>query len=161
MLATMSYRQRLVLIVVTLCWLMAACSASSDSPGETAERTLAPAYEKLGRDFGDLIVGRDYQGAYALLAESSGEEISYSEFEQTFKDYRDSMAETLTVKVVPGEAYRKDDADPLLPDAVRDRVEDEFAIQFEPSGEAEGFSAIVWVLMENGEARIAHFFVGD
>ena len=71
------------------------------------------------------------------------------------------MGETLKVKIVPGDPYQKDDPDPLLPDAVRARVEDEFAIHFEPEGNEEGFSAIVWVLMEEGQATIAHFFVGD
>jgi hypothetical protein len=72
------------------------------------------------------------------------------------------MDETLKVKIVPGEPYQKDEPDALLPDAVRDHVEDEFAIHFEPEGaEQEGFSAIVWVLMEGGQAKIAHFFVGD
>jgi len=62
---------------------------------------------------------------------------------------------------VPGDPYKKDEPDPLLPDAVRDSVEDEFAIHFEPEGDEEGFSAIVWVLMDGGQAKIAHFFVGD
>jgi hypothetical protein len=122
---------------------------------------LAPAYEELGRAFGDLIVSRDYEGAYVHIAESIRSEIPYAEFEETFKDYRENVGETLTAKIVPGEPYQKDEADALLPDAVRERVEDEFAIHFEPEGDAEGFSAIVWVLMEGGQAKIAHFFVGD
>jgi hypothetical protein len=158
----MSQLGRLVLTTVTLCCLTAGCSGtSSNSPSGTAERILTPAYEKLGDNFGDLVVARDYQGAYGYIAESSRSEIPYSEFEDAFKAYRDSMDETLTVKVVPGDPYQKTDPDALLPDAVRERVEDEFAIEFELEGSEEGFSAIVWVLMEGGQAKIAHFFVGD
>lgn len=122
---------------------------------------MTSAYAELGRAFGDRIVSRDYQGAYAHLAESSRSEIPYPEFEEAFKSYREGVGAPLKVKIVPGEPYQKDEPDPLLPDAVRERVTDEFAVHFEPEGEEEGFSAIVWVLMEGGKARIAHFYVGD
>jgi hypothetical protein len=157
----MSHLKSLGLATLVLSCLAAGCGATPDSASEPAERTLTPAYEELGRAFGDLIVSRDYEGAYAHIAESSRSEIPYAEFEEAFKGYRESMGETLKVKIVPGEPYQKDDPDALLPDAVRERVEDEFAIHFEPEGDQEGFSAIVWVLMDGGQAKIAHFFVGD
>lgn len=164
MLAPMRHLQSigLGLSALVLSCLTAGCgTTSSDSPSKAAERTLTPAYEELGRAFGDLIVSRDYKGAYVHIAESSHSEISYAEFEETFKEYRDRLGETLKVKIEPGEPYQKDEPDPLLPDAIREHVEDEFAIHFEPEGDEEGFSAIVWVMMEGGQARIVHFFVGD
>ena len=161
MLTPMRHLQSLSLATLVLSCLAAGCTTSTESASEPAERTLTPAYEELGRAFGDLIVSGDYEGAYLHIAESVRAEIPYAEFEETFKHYRDSMDETLNVKIVPGDPYQKDDPDALLPDAVREDVEDEFAIHFEPDGEEEGFSAIVWVLMEGGHARIAHFFVGD
>jgi hypothetical protein len=163
MLTPMSHLKSLVLttLILTSCLAAGCSSTSSDTNSETAARTLAPAYQELGRTFGDLIASGDYESAYVHIAESSRSEIPYSEFEETFKHYRESVGETLKVKVEPGDAYEKDEEDPFLPDAVRERVEDEFAIHFEPEGEEEGFSAIVWVLMEGGQARIAHFFVGD
>lgn len=153
----MSNLKGLVLATLILSWLAAGCGAAS----EPAERTLTPAYEELGNAFGDLIVARNYEAAYMHIAESSRSEIPYAEFEEAFKGYREGMGETLKVKVVPGEPYDKDDPDPLLPDAVRERIEDEFAIHFEPKDDGDGFSAVVWVLMESGQAKIAHFFVGD
>jgi hypothetical protein len=162
MLVLMSHLHRLLLSTIVLSCLAAGCGATStDSVSEPAERALTPAYTALGQAFGDLIVSRDYEGAYGHIAESSRTEIPYAEFEEAFKGYREGVEETLKVKIVPGDPYKKDDPDPILPDAVRERVEDEFAIHFEPEGDAEGFSAIVWVLMEGGQARIAHFFVGD
>ena len=159
----MSHLHSLVLATtLILSCIAAGCgTASSDSAAEAPERTLTPAYDELGRTFGDLIVSRDYEGAYAHIAESIRSEIPYAEFEEAFKHYRDSMDETLNVKIVAGDPYQKDDPDALLPDAVRERIEDEFAIHFEPEGKEEGFSAILWVLMEDGQAKIAHFFVGD
>jgi hypothetical protein len=158
----MSHLQNLLLTILVLSCLTAGCGApSSDSVSEPAERALTPAYEELGRAFGDRIVSRDYEGAYVHLAESSRSEIPYAEFEEAFKGYRESMGETLKVKIVAGDPYQKDESDPFLSDAVRARVEDEFAIHFEPEGDEEGFSAIVWVLMDGGQAKIAHFFVGD
>ena len=158
----MSHLQSLVLATtLILSCLAAGCATTSTESASEPERTLTPAYEELGRAFGDLIVSGDYEGAYGHIAESVRSEIPYAEFEEAFKHYRDGMDETLNVKIVPGDPYQKDDPDALLPDAVREHVEDEFAIHFEPEGEEEGFSAIVWVLMEGGQARIAHFFVGD
>ncbi|HZI51549.1 MAG TPA: hypothetical protein VFE29_06975 [Terriglobia bacterium] len=151
----------LSLAMLTVSCLAAGCSStSSDSPTQP-ERTLAPAYEELGRAFGDRIVSRDYEGAYAFIAESSRADISFEEFVEAFKFYRESVGETPKLVISPGEPYQKNEPDPLLPDAVRDLVEDEFAIHLEPEGDDEGFSAIVWVLMENGQAKIGHFFVGD
>jgi hypothetical protein len=149
------------LTMLTLSCLAAGCGSTSSDDSVSAERTLTPAYEELGRAFGELIVSRDYQGAYAYIADSSRAEIPFDEFEETFKTYRESQGETLKVSIAAGEPYQKDEPDPLLPDAVKDRVEDEFAIHFEPEGDEEGFSAIVWVLMEEGQPKIAHFFVGD
>ena len=157
----MSHLKNPGLTILILFCLAAGCTTSSNTAAEPAERTLTPAYADLGRAFGDLIVSRDYEGAYVHIAESSRSEIPYAEFEETFKEYREGMGETPKMKVVPGEPYQKDESDPFLPDAVRERVEDEFAIHFEPDGDEEGFSVIVWVLMENGQAKIAHFFVGD
>ena len=154
-------RIRLVLGMLALFCLIAGCGpTSSDSPDQPAERTLPAAYEMLGRTFGDLIISRDYQGAYAYIAQASRGDISYEEFEETFRTYRDRV-EALKLTIAPGEPYQKDESDPLLPDAIRDRVEDEFAIHFEPEGDEEGFSANLWVLMEDDQPKIAHFFVGD
>ena len=162
MLSSMSNLKSLGIATLVVSCLAASCSStSSDTASEPAERALTPAYAELGRAFGDLIVSRDYEGAYVHIAESIRPEIPYAEFEETFKVYREGMGDTLAVKIVAGEPYKKDDADALLPDTVKERVEDEFAIHFEPEGDEEGFSAIVWVLMEDGQARIAHFFVGD
>jgi hypothetical protein len=159
----MSHLRCLLLSTLVLSSLAAGCggTTSSDNTSEPAERTLPPAYAELGRAFGDLIVSRDYEGAYVHIAESSRSEIPFAEFEETFNGYREGVGENLKVKIVPGDPYKKDEPDPLLPDAVRDSVEDEFAIHFEPEGDEEGFSAIVWVLMDGGQAKIAHFFVGD
>jgi hypothetical protein len=153
---------RIGLAKLLLLCLAAGCgTTASDSPSESGERKLTPAYEKLGRAFGDLIVSRDYEGAYALIAGSSQSDIPYAEFDEAFRNYREGVEGTLKVEIVAGDPYVKDDSDLLLPDSIRDRVEDEFAIHFEPEGEAEGFSANVWVLMEADQARIAYFFVGD
>jgi hypothetical protein len=158
----MSHLQSLLLTTaLILSCLAAGCGGTSDSPSEPAERTLTPAYEELGRTFGDLIVSGDYAGAYAHIAEASRSEIPYAEFEEAFKLYREGMEGTLEVEIVAGEPYQKDDPDVLLPDTVREQVEDEFALHFDSEGEEDGFSAIVWVLMEGGQAKIAHFFVGD
>ena len=156
----MSHLQKLGLAILVTSCLAAGCGATS-SDTEPAERTLAPAYEAVGRVFGDLIVSRDYEGAYVHIAESSRTDIPYVEFEEIFKDYREGMGETLQVKIVPGEPYQQAEPDLLVPDTVRERVQDEFAIHFEPEGDEEGFSVIVWVLMEGAQAKIAHFFVGD
>lgn len=122
---------------------------------------MPPAYEMLGHTFGSLIISRDYKGAYAHIAESSRADISYEEFEETFREYRERVGDTLKLTIAAGEPYQKDQEDPLLPDAIHKRVEDEFAVHFEPEGDEEGFSANVWVLMEEGQPKIAYFFVGD
>jgi hypothetical protein len=34
-------------------------------------------------------------------------------------------------------------------------------VYFEPGGDKEGFDAIVWVMMESGEPKLASFYVED
>src|SRR6187549_2207977 len=93
------------LTILILFCLAAGCTTSSNTAAEPAERTLTPAYAELGRAFGDLIVSRDYGGAYVHIAESSRSEIPYAEFEETFNSYREGVGENLKVKIVPGDPY--------------------------------------------------------
>jgi len=87
----MSQLRCLLLSTLVLSCLAAGCggTTSSDNTSESAERTLPPAYAELGRAFGDLIVSRDYEGAYVHIAESSRSEIPFEEFEETFNGYRE------------------------------------------------------------------------
>jgi len=86
----MSHLRCLLLSTLVLSCLAAGCgTTSSDNTSEPAERTLPPAYAELGRVFGNLIVSRDYEGAYVHIAESSRSEIPFAEFEETFNGYRE------------------------------------------------------------------------
>jgi hypothetical protein len=82
------------------------------------------------------------------------------EVQETFGHYRDGLPDDLRIEVSV-EAYDRESAS-IVPEELRDRIVAEGVVHFEPADqELEGFSAHVWVLLEAGEPRLAHFYVED
>ena len=106
------------------------------STGTTSKKTDAAdgKTQAFLQGFASAIVARDYASAYNAVAAERRATLTQQDLEEAFRHYRDGL---------------------------RDRVVSEGTIHFEPGGEAEGFSATVWVVMEAGEPKLAAFYVED
>jgi hypothetical protein len=104
-------------------------------------------------------VARDYAAAHGLVATDARAELSRQELEEAFQHYREGLPDLLKTDVEV-EAYDREAA-LLVPESLRSRIDAEGTIHFEPGGDAEGFSAHVWIMPDAGEPRLAHFYVGD
>lgn len=135
-------------------------AAKEPSPG-TSSRSPAvanPEAVALLQGFAAAIVERDYAKAYAAVATERRSTLSQQDLEEAFRHYRDGLPDGLKteVKVDP-----YDGDSPLVPEELRERIVAEGVVHFTPEGDAEGFNAIVWILMEAGVPRLASFYVED
>ena len=111
------------------------------------------------QNFASAIVARDYASAYEAVAAERRASLTQQDLEEAFRHYRDGLPDSLKTDVQV-DAYDKEAA-PMVPDEVRDRVVSEGTIHFEPGGDAEGFTATVWIILESGEPKLAAFYVED
>ena len=135
-----------------------ACSQQS-APGGAATPPPAATAAML-QSLASSIAARDYGAAYDLVAAGQRESLTRAEFEEAFRHYRDGLPDRLKTDVRV-DAYDRASAS-MVPDGIRDQIVAEGVVSFDPDGgQAEGFSAVVWVVMESGRPRIAHLYTED
>ena len=152
----MKERVLAVLAGTTLFATLACGKPAKDAPqGPPATDGKSQAFLEA---FASAIVQRDYAKAYGAVAAERRAALSQKEFEEAFRHYRDALPDGLKTEVKV-EPYDKSSS--LVPDELRDRVFAEGVVYFEPGGDTEGFNAIVWLMLESGEPKLASFYVED
>jgi hypothetical protein len=148
-----------VLAPAALLLLAAACGGRAPEAAASKPAAADPKVDALLRSFASAIVARDYASAYGAVAAERRASLSQQEFEEAFRHYRDELPDALETEIGQ-EPFDRESA-VLVPDEYKDRVVAEGSISFEPGGEAEGFSATLWILLEAGEPKLASFYVED
>ncbi len=160
MLSSAEFHMREVSVALVAAGLLASLACSKAPPPPSSAKPADPRIETSLRGFASAIVARDYAAAYGAIASERRGSLPMAEFQEAFGHYRDGLPDDLKAEVIV-EAYDRESAT-LLPEEFRDRIAAEGVVHFEPTDQAiEGFSAHVWVLLEAGEPRLAHFYVED
>jgi hypothetical protein len=151
-------KRDLAILACTTLLATGACGKATQEAPQRAPAATDGKTQAFLQSFASAIVERDYARAYGAVAVERRAQLSQKEFEETFRHYRDGLPSALKteVKVEP-----HDKSSSLVPDELRDRIVAEGVVYFEPGGDTEGFNAIVWVMMESGEPKLASFYVED
>jgi hypothetical protein len=155
-------------LVVAVMWLAAGCGGAeraAEPPLPKGARTLAPRHAELASSFASAVAARNYELAYAFMADLYKRDIGHEEFMQSISRYRDGLASPPTFIVKASEddpAQLKDDPVMALfvgDAAVRAQVQDEAIIDFRV-GE-NGWTLIAWLIEEQGQVRILNYVQDD
>jgi len=132
---------------------------ASPPPTTAPPAASDPAVDRLLKGFADAILAKDYAQAYDAIALERRPTLPLAEFQEAIAHYREGYEGSLraSVRVEP---YDPDGAS-LLPDEFKGRIASEAIVEFEPGGDEEGFSVLVWIVIEAGVPRLASFYVGD
>ena len=138
-----------------------ACGGKQASPQPTPAASVKsdPAIDGMLKGFADAILAKDYARAYEAIAMERRPTLPLSEFEEAISHYREGHESQLQVSIQVS-PYDPDGAS-LLPDEYEGRIASEATVEFEPGGDEEGFTVLVWIVMEAGVPRLASFYVGD
>ena len=147
------------LAVVTITFLTGACgSAPAPAKAPPAAGGHAAANAMLQR-VGTAIVARDYALAYGEVAVEARGELTLADFQEAIEPYRERYEGGLRFTTTT-EPFDPSGAS-TVPEALRGRITSEGSIEFQPPGDEEGFTMVVWVMMESGVPKLASFYVGD
>jgi len=155
--------------VVVALSLLAACAGKKESDSKASAagpRTLPAAHEAAARRFGDAVLAKDYDAAYAMMAAAYKQETPKDEFLKSIGRYRDPVAAPLKMSVHASDddpATLKDDAmvQMLVPEALRGQIAGEAILDFEPQGDAEGWTLVMWLVDEAGQIHVLNYYQDD
>jgi hypothetical protein len=149
--------------------LFAACAGKKESdskPSAAGARTLPAVQDAAARRFGDAVLAKDYNAAYAMMAAAYKQDTPYDEFLKSIGRYRDPVTAPLKVSVRASDddpATLKDDAmvQMLVPEALRSQIAGEAILDFEPEGDAEGWTLVMWLVDEGGQIHVLNYYQDD
>jgi len=160
----------LTLSLATLPFLAAACgSRGGGAAAATSGRALRKPHEEMAKAFARAVLVKDYDGAYRHTSDMYQSQVGKSDFLESIARYRDRFDESakLTFKLRTGdetiEEVRNDEVLKLFvsDEAVRAKVVEEVIIDFEPAGDAEGWTLIAWLVEESGTTKILNYLQDD
>lgn len=137
----------------------AACNRPAPEAASQPAAAPDPAAKLLLESFGEAVAARNYTGAYEAVATEARGSLTFQEFEEAVRPYRDSLPDDVRTSVVVDPPDKETTL--LVPESLRDHVVAEGIVDFSPGGEGEGFSINVWVVRESGQPKVAGIFVGD
>lgn len=157
-------RHLLVVLVLSACGPCADDDAEND---EGVSRKLAPQFQAVAEQFGQLVVEKRYDAAYELMAQAYKTEAGRGEFMPSIARYRDLVTGQLTVTVEagdddPAELPKSPVVQLLIPEQHRARIVEEAVLGFEEAGEEGGSWALVMWLVEDADGpRVLQFMQED
>ncbi len=157
--------------VLVLLALLSACDKVDGGSGSSrsSKRTLAPRLQTAAQEFGDAVLARDYEAAYAMTASAYRQSMSHAEFLKSISRYRDDAHGVFKLTVQASSDDPKElKNDPLVrtlvPAHLHGAILDEAILNFSRSdelGEGDGWVLVAWLINESGTIKILNYYQDD
>ena len=141
------------------------CSSKEKAEKEEAEEQLArevePEYKALAERFGQAFINKDYPGAYEMMSDVFQQQVSYGDFEDAMRPYRNAFEGEIKADYQPSDDPQ--DMPEFVAEEDRKYLVENFMIEFSGPVEGDedgGFFCTVWIV-DNGTPKIVKFYLED